>query len=189
MLDQRYAYFFGSTLFLIIWLILYINRKDTKTEMLAVSAFVAVGSLVTAYLFWTVDWWRPLTITNTRVGIEDLILGFANGGIAAVIYEEVFRRRLYKREKKRHNFGYILLLVIAFMTTSYLFWGFGISSFISSALASLILGVCVLYFRPDLLVQAVLGGGIDGRSLNSDLLFCNNSITGYDRKDMDVSKP
>lgn len=97
MIPYKYTYFVGTIIFFIPWLILYLWRKDIRKQMLQLSIWVAIGSLITAYFWWTIDWWRPETITGTRIGLEDLLLGFSNGGIAAVIYEEVFRKRLYRR--------------------------------------------------------------------------------------------
>lgn len=53
---------------------------------------ITIGPL-SEYLFWTRDWWKPTTITDTVVGVEDFLLSFTNGGIAAVIYEEVFDKK------------------------------------------------------------------------------------------------
>src|SRR5205814_3685106 len=53
---------------------------------------------------------RPLSINGTRVGIEFFILGFSNGGIAAVIYEEFFKKRIY-RPKLRNSISVNLLAI------------------------------------------------------------------------------
>ena len=42
----------------------------------------------------TQDWWQPLTLTGTRIGVEDFLIGFAIGGIAAVIYAEAYRKKV-----------------------------------------------------------------------------------------------
>lgn len=52
-LDQKYTYFFGAILFLLIWLVLYIRRKDVRHEMLIVSVFVALLGIVAEYLILT----------------------------------------------------------------------------------------------------------------------------------------
>ena len=40
----------------------------------------------------------PATITNTPVGLESIIAGFVVGGVAAVIYEELFKKRIKFRK-------------------------------------------------------------------------------------------
>src|SRR5688572_32751862 len=96
MIPMRYAYLVSTLPFLLMWLVLYAQRKDLRPQMRFMSLFVAVSGLIAEGLWWTVDWWHPPTITGTRVGIEDFLLGFTNGGVAAVLYETIFRKRLAK---------------------------------------------------------------------------------------------
>lgn len=133
MIPQQYAYLVGTLLFFIPWTILFFHRKDLRKEMLVMGGIGAVGMLVTQY-FWTVDWWRPLTITNTRIGIEDALLGFNNAGIAAVLYEELFRKRFYKRTKT-HDKQMILFVILTCVLFVVLFKSLSLSSFTSCVIA------------------------------------------------------
>ena len=54
--------------------------------------FGVIGPFVE--VVYTLDWWAPLTITGTVVGIEDVLFGFVCGGIATVVYEEIFKKRI-----------------------------------------------------------------------------------------------
>lgn len=154
-----YAYLTATALLLIVWLVLFLARKDTRREMLLISSVFSVLGLF-AEAVYIKDWWRPLLITGTSVGIEDFIFSFSVSGIAAVIYEEVFRKRFKKSAKnvnvpKRRVFvGLVLPLALFFG----LFFIFSINSFLSSVIA---LTVPVLYFwykRPDLIADSVLSG-------------------------------
>jgi len=100
-----YAYLAGSLAMLFIWLILYLLRKDTRREMWALGIYSGIASLIASWLWWTKDWWFPPNIMNTRVGIEDFIIGFSCGGIAAVIYEEVFKKDFVRAVGKSTRSG------------------------------------------------------------------------------------
>ena len=113
MLSLKYAYLLGTIIFLIIWLILYLHRKDLRKEMIVMSMLVAILGMFSEYLWWTHDWWRPQTITGTTIGIEDLLLGFTNGGIAAVLYEELFKKRMYKYKSRNHNLRVLSLIMLS----------------------------------------------------------------------------
>jgi hypothetical protein len=78
-----YAYLAGSIALFTIWLIFFLVRKDLRKEILTMSWLIGILSVVTGYYWWTVDWWKPPTLTHTIVGVEDLVMGFSAGGIMA----------------------------------------------------------------------------------------------------------
>lgn len=116
----------------------------------------AIGSFATAY-FWTIDWWRPQTITGTRIGIEDFILGISNGGIAAVVYEEVFRKRLYRRDK-RHDKGILFLVVLTCLLFLFLFQSLRLNSFEACIGALVVFCVILIVIRKDLFFSSFING-------------------------------
>lgn len=127
--------------------------------MLTVSLLVGLLSVVTAHYWWTVDWWRPPTITGTKIGIEDFLAGFSSGGIMAVAYEVCFRRHLYKmRNMCVHCPGQSTLLLLMALLTSWLFWGVGITSFWASTVSMTIVAGVLFYYRRDLFWNGVLSG-------------------------------
>lgn len=126
--------------------------------MLYMSVLIGIMSVATSYWWWTIDWWRPLTITGTKVGIEDFITGFAAGGIMATIYEVIFKRAFYKRALHHHVHGGLTILLILAMTTSWLFWGIGFSSFHAAILAMSFIAVLMILVRRDLFWNALLSG-------------------------------
>jgi hypothetical protein len=158
MLNFKYAYLIGTIVFLIPWVILFFFRKDYRKEMIFMSLVIGIGSVITAYLWWTIDWWRPETITNTRVGIEDFLMGFSNGGIAAVLYEGIFKKRLLKRIKEANNQGTLNICLILFFIIAFLFWGLNITSFWASTIAMIIAAIYILYTRRDLFLNALASG-------------------------------
>lgn len=155
-IPYRYIYLIVTLLFLIPWALLYWHRKDLRKEMIAMGIIAALFSFAGAF-FWTADWWRPETITGTRVGVEDILLGISNGGIAAVLYEEIFRRRLYKRDNKKHKKGAILIFIISplfFLTAIFL----GLTSFYASAMSLIFVSLILVYLRKDLLISSLING-------------------------------
>ena len=158
MLNFKYAYLIGTIIFLIPWTILFFFRKDYRKEMIFMSFAIGIGSVVTAYLWWTIDWWRPETITNTRVGIEDFLMGFSNGGIAAVLYGAIYKKRLSKHIKKINDVGTFNICLILFFIIAFLFWGFNITSFWASTIAMIIAAIYTLYTRRDLFFNALASG-------------------------------
>ena|SRR3989338_5259915 len=108
-----YFYFIWSLIFLAVWLVLFLKRKDLRTEMLLISTWFGSAGLVSEATN-IQDWWQPITITRTPVGLEDFIIGFAIGGVAAVIYEEIYKKKLkksIKRDSLLFDPGFSLLLL------------------------------------------------------------------------------
>ena len=158
MLDFKYAYLVGTIVFLIPWVILFLFRKDYRKEMIFMSFLVGIVSVITAYLWWTIDWWRPETITNTRIGIEDFVLGFSNGGIVAVLYRAIYKKRLSRLIEKTNDTGTLNICLILFFITAFLFWGLNITSFWASTIAMIIAAIYILYTRRDLFFNALASG-------------------------------
>jgi hypothetical protein len=105
-------------------------------------------------LFWTVDWWRPPTFTYTRVGLEDFLLGFTNGGLAVSIYGFVSGRKLLKTSEKHNSVG-LLLLILFGVLMSVLFWGFHITSFWSTIISLLLLGLVLIILKHSLFFSSL----------------------------------
>ena len=110
MFNYQYAYLLGSLLFLPIWLILFHKRKDLRKKMLVMSFLLGFVGPITEPFF-IKDYWKPFTVTNTSVGIEDYIFVFLFSGIACVLYEEIFGKRISSRKNRNHHWA----LVFAFL--------------------------------------------------------------------------
>jgi len=109
---------------------------------------------------YTIDYWHPLTLTNTAVGIEAFIFGFAFGGVAAVLYEETFRKRISKRrvrvKKKLADIGFLLLLFPTLFLFS--FFILEVGSFYATVIGGTLSLAYMLWCRPDLWPDAVVTG-------------------------------
>lgn len=155
----KFAYLIGCLLFLLIWLALFYFRRDLRRQMLVMGILTAIAGPVLEILFYTRDWWRPLTVTGTLIGIEDILLGFTNGGIAAVLYEEVFGQYLRRERESRskpHLFLIVSLVGVVVMVTSFSF--FYLHSFLSNMIAFAAQLLIILFLRRDLFRNVVLSG-------------------------------
>lgn len=156
-----YSYFIANTALLLVWFLLFFFRKDVRKEMLVISTIFGLAGVLVEYVY-TIDWWRPLTITGTRIGIEDFVFGFWVGGVSAVIYEEVFKKKIYKRRPQKGN---VLMLAIpmALILTLLFFGSFfilGINSFYSSIIA-IVPGILFIWIkRADLIPDSLMSGGL-----------------------------
>lgn len=129
--------------------------------MLVMGLLVGILSVATAHYWWTVDWWRPATITGTAVGVEDFLSGFATGGIMTFAYEVIFRKKLYRARSSRKNGpSHITLLLLLALLTSWLFWGVGFTTFWSSFIAMAIVAGIIFFFRKDLIWAGLANGAL-----------------------------
>jgi hypothetical protein len=158
MIPLQYGYLIGDVSLLVVWLFFYCYRKDTRREMLIMSVVVGVVGFASLYYWWTQDWWHPLTITGTRVGVEDFLVGFASGGIMAVSYEVISGKRLYKRSKQQHRSGGLTVLFALAFFMSWLFWGLHLTSFYSCVVSMSISALLLYYLRKDLFINSVMSG-------------------------------
>jgi hypothetical protein len=92
-MSYQYTYLLMAIGFLAVWIVLYAFHKNSRREMLWMSLYGALAG-PSAELLYTIDWWRPLTITKTLVGVEDFLFGMAVAGIGATAYEYLFKRHL-----------------------------------------------------------------------------------------------
>jgi hypothetical protein len=159
MIDHKYSYIILGALFLILWLILFSLRKDVRREMWATSLLFGVVALILEPVIYN-DWWVPLTITGTIPCIESFLFGFACGGIAAVIYEEISRKKLkpIKKEIEKNNSKLWAITILGFISFFSMFCILKIDSFLSSSISMIILITIIYTKRPDLIKNSIVSG-------------------------------
>jgi hypothetical protein len=161
MVSYQYTYLLMGVIFAVLWAILFIWRKDTRKEMLLMSGIFGFAGPI-ADLLYTIDWWNPLTLSGTRIGFEAFFVGFVIGGVSAVIYEDIFKKRVKIRkiskvedEIKNLNFGlFIGLALVLFFSLFF----FGLNSFQSTILSLLIPTLIIWYKRKDLILDSIFTG-------------------------------
>lgn len=146
----------------LVWLILYMHRKDLRPEMIFMGTLVSLCALILEAFVWTKDWWQPKTITGTVVGIEDALLGFLVGGIIVSIYEEVFKDRLvHIRSKKEHHLKHFLIvIVLSIVIGNYTFFHLNMHSYYASILSMSIPTLAIYFYRRDLIILSLATGAM-----------------------------
>lgn len=150
-------YLVWTIFFLLIWLYLFFKRRDLRTEMLFISTLFGIGGILSQQTH-IKDWWRPLTITGTPIGVEDFFIGFAIGGIASVLYAFVYNKTFYdppKRISLKRSYVFLFGFALLFLGMFYLA---GVSSFYAVVTAYSAGILFMLLFRPDLIKMSVISG-------------------------------
>ena len=159
MVDYQYTYLIGSLILLGFWLLLYFIRNENRKQMLFISIPVGIFGLIFSFPY-NLDWWQPLTFTSTIVGIEDLIFSFSLAGIAAVLYEQVYRKKIKLKffskskinRKKLHLYYFFISGVVLFY---FLFFVLKINTFLSTVFMFSIFIALILARRPDLIKDSL----------------------------------
>ena len=174
MVNYQYTYLIGDLILLIIWLALFLRRKDTRKEMLIIGICFGLATILT-YAAYAEDWWRPLTLTGeSNFSVEDFLFGFFIGGISAVIYEHLFNKRIkiknvkkLKDKKRNISLLIILFLMAAIFLVSFFILG---NNSLKSTIAAFVIPTLIIYKkRPDLIKNSLVSG----------VLILALSIVGY----------
>ncbi len=162
MVNYRFAYLFGCIIFGVIWLFIYLERKDLRKEQIFMSLFVAVFGL-TEPLFFN-EYWKPqflFTFPGINIGIESILLCFFYGGIASTLYEFTFNNVLKKKvnENQKTRMLEVAFAIMTAIAMLLLLWSaLKINIIYASALAVGTGGMVFVFFRRDLFDSAVIGG-------------------------------
>lgn len=154
-MNYQYTYLVLGILLFLIWIILYLYRKDLRKEILIISLLFGLGGILSEFVYIT-DWWRPLTITKTLIGLEDFLFGFSVGGIATSIYKTIFKKKIkfMKRINKKTRDIFIIFIILFFGT----FYIFKINSFYSSIIAFSASTLYIWIKRKDLIPSSIFSG-------------------------------
>jgi hypothetical protein len=165
LLDYRYAYLVGNLLLFLVWLVIFILRKDLRREQITVGLILVIVAPLTDYLFFYNDYWRPeyllnFNIDGVRLGFESSFFGFIIGGISTGIYEFVLSRKAVF-SKPRNLLAF--LVALANILGTYLLIKLGLNS-IWASIMSLI--ICSIYMA------------LKDRDLIKDMLLSSLFLTG-----------
>ena len=155
---MQYAWLVWSLILLAVWSVVYLSLKDkiSKREMLTVSLWTSLLGL-TEPIF-VPEYWNPPSLFNlaqvSGFDIESLLFAFGIGGLAAVIYERLFRvghLRISRLERLRLRHKYHLWVLLSTPIIFAIFFIFTNLNPIYSTIAALIGGgLATWYCRPDL---------------------------------------
>ena len=183
-MKYHYVWFFWASAFLVPWTLLYIVQPAIRRQMLEVSAATSLLGL-TEPLF-VPEYWNPPTLfelaQRTGFDIESLIFCFAIGGIAAVLYNGLARRRLisvHEAEQSlgRHRLHRLVLAApfVAFLPLYFLPWNPIYPGIVALALG----GAANVACRPDLARGTLIGGALFLMLYAALMLLLVVSAPGY----------
>ncbi len=161
-----YAYLILSVALSLVWVALYILRRDLHASMLRVSA--CTGLLAITEPAFVPSYWNPFTIFNlarrTGFDLESVLFSFAIGGIVFAAYELVFHVRpdetiAAERHHERHR-QHTLAVLLPFLLFGILIFTTRLNPIYSSAIALLAGFAATLYCRRDLWLKMIVSGGI-----------------------------
>ena len=153
-----------SLILLGIWFVIFLVRPFVRREMFWVSLFTMPIGL-TEPLFVPAYWDPPSLFdlaAKTGFDVESLIFSFAVGGIAAVLYEAIFKgKHLRMTEKemysRRHRFHRLAIISPALVFVP-LYMFAQMNPIYSVSIAMFVGGIATLLCRPDLKRKIAVGG-------------------------------
>jgi len=179
-ISYQYTYLIGNLIGLAVWTFIFLKRKDLRKEMLTISLIFGLsGPLVQS--IYIRDWWQPLTITRTAIGIEDFLFGFITGGILSVIYSFLFNKRIQTKKQKKirdqkRNINFITILGLTGLILLSGFFLFGLNSLISTTLAFSV-PILIIWTRRKDLIKNSLVSGISALIITTIVYHLLNIIT------------
>lgn len=161
-MSYQFTYLYMGLIFFVVWLALYLWRKNTRKEMLSISVLFALPGAL-ADLIYTQDWWVPQTLTGTTVSLEGAIVGFMIGGIATVLYEDIFKKKIRVRRvsdeaKIRQNVHLAILMSILILVFCMSFYFLKFNSLHATILAFSIPTLIIWFTRKDLIIDSIATG-------------------------------
>lgn len=165
---MQYAWLIWSLILLGIWLLVFSSLKDktSKKEMIVVSLWTSLLGL-TEPIF-VPEYWSPPSLFDlaikTGFDIESLLFSFGIGGLAAVIYERIFRvkhEQISEKEKHkpRHKYHSLVLLSAPIIFVLLLIFT-NLNSIYSTFIALISGGLFTWYCRPDLKKKMIVSAFI-----------------------------
>jgi hypothetical protein len=159
----QFAYLIGALLVGVIWVFFYFSKKQLRPEMKFMSIAMAFTGL-TEFVFFD-RYWRPefLIDLGIKVGIEDIILMFFTGGVAAVCYEyfidDKTRQRIVRKNGK-HKLTIILSICFGLVVAVFLEFITSLNIIFTLGLALYAMWLFFMVIRPDLLAPSVVNAFI-----------------------------
>ena len=161
-LDPKIAYLFLTIPFVVLWVIFIVVSRNTRREQLHASIIFALVGVFVENILYFGDYWKPESVWGVYIGSfaifpEFILFGGSFAGIAAVVYQVVFRKetkRIITAGKTRRQLAVltIFLLVTAFLSMS------GVNSIYATAGGALAVTALISILRRDLFVPATLSG-------------------------------
>lgn len=152
------AYLIGAGIFGVVWLGFFLVRPDLRREILTLSMLAGIMGPISEH-FYLQDYWQPEYWFPASWRVEDFLAGFFLGGISAVGYEVIWRKKYQCACQLRTTWVLPLVAILGLGLLVWLFHGLGLNSIYASMIAFVAAAGFMLLFRPEL-VKPALGSGL-----------------------------
>ncbi|MCX6735612.1 MAG: lycopene cyclase domain-containing protein [Candidatus Parcubacteria bacterium] len=163
-IEPKYAYLFLTTPFVFLWIVIFLLNKEnySRKKQIIVSSFFAIIGPISELAYFS-DYWHPLSVWSGNlfsvpILLEDVLFGFAFGGIASVLFELLSKDKVFVAVKQNYIFFRIFITDMLPFAAFLLFWFIGINSIFATAFAALFGTAIIICQRKDL-VKNALGSG------------------------------
>jgi hypothetical protein len=181
---DAWGYVVGSLLGVLLWLAIYLGRRDLRRRMLWVSLLLLPMAPL-GESFFLLDYWRPPLILPIWYGgyeyggLADFLFAFALGGIATAAYPLITGRaaRLGMHARKRWlALGFAVLMIGCVFLLSQLGT---VNSIFSSLLGFILTALLVCVVRPDLVRASLVSGALTSITLVSVEAACSLVVPDF----------
>lgn len=157
MIPPSYLYLTGTLISLVPVIFVYVTRKDLRKGIFQASLLYVPVGLFCNYFFFLQDWWHPITITHTKMGIEDVLLSISNGGFAFILYPTFFKKQ-DTISKTLHIVKSSGILILNLILLSILFWGFHLTSFYATTTCFIVTLLVSYVLQPKIIFPTLFTG-------------------------------
>jgi len=155
---DKYIYLLLSLLLLFIWLAFFFLLKNEFRKIIIKTSIVGGLTGLIAEFWYFKDYWHPPSLFgNTKISLEDFLVGFAFTGIALTVYK-VFFKKENKRYEKEHRIIFFIFFVIGIFSLLLFNNLLKINSIFVSSFAFLAISLIMVIIRKDLIVQSIMSG-------------------------------
>ncbi|MDO8482375.1 MAG: lycopene cyclase domain-containing protein [bacterium] len=157
-LPIQYAYMVLGGVYFTLWVIFFVYRPDIRREMLVMSVMVTIVTLIVEPIFIT-DYWTPTLWNGWKVGFEDVLYGFATGGVASSLYQVFFRKYFVSSGVVSFRWSLaVSLYVVGFSVFFVVKYGLGFSTMVAALNGFSMIFMFMMLFRSDLLRLSFYNG-------------------------------
>ncbi len=149
-------YFALALIWILIWLVQFIIRKNKRQEMLIMSLAVIPFAFFDYYS--QPSYWHPQTLLSIPVGIEGVSFGFSFGGVAVALYQVGSQRSSLQVKRDFDTTNIVAISPVLFISLG-LFLFFNVNMMISLPIGLLAGCFIILVRRPDL-TKKLLNSGL-----------------------------
>jgi hypothetical protein len=160
-MSYKYAYLIGISFWALLWLVMFLLRKDLRKEILFMSLVAGPVAPIAQILWFYEDYWRPeytfpIELAGVLIGIEEYLFAFFMGGVACVSYEVIFQKKAqYGPRRTKDTF---IILLITLLCASFFKYILNLNSIWATTLPMFISSLIMIFWDKDLVPDLLLSG-------------------------------